>query len=63
MTGPYRPEFWQEYNRMMQNTMENVQRILQSVGANIGNAINEGVNVSNESLIKAGWWGRNRILG
>lgn len=41
MTGPYKAEFWQEFNQMMQNTMENMQKMLNKVGTNTGGFVNE----------------------
>lgn len=41
MSEPYKTEFWQEYNQMMQTTMDNMQKVLNRVGVNITN--NEGV--------------------
>lgn len=41
MTGQYKAEFWQEFNQMMQNTMENMQKMLNKVGPNMGGFVNE----------------------
>lgn len=58
MSGPLESDFWQEYNQMMRNTMDNVQRILEKAGTNMGAAVTDNtnnMNVNNDGSYR-GWF-------
>lgn len=54
MSEPYETEFWQEYNQMMQTAMDNMQNLLNKMGANAGGFVNQKNSNNNEGFFK-GW--------